>query len=119
MGLLSRVQDLAKSASQHEADEIRAQTMEHLPVCETPLLDRQHAEVSGVVRSVTMPPRQSVPVLVAELFDGRTLVNLVWIGRRRIVGIEPGVVLQASGRVCLRRGTPTIFNPVYTLVARR
>ena len=50
MGLLSRVQDLAKSASQHEADEIRAQTMEHLPVCETPLLDRQHAEAGGIGR---------------------------------------------------------------------
>jgi hypothetical protein len=55
-------------------------------------------------------------VLVAEIFDGRTSVNLVWIGRRRIAGIEPGAVLRAVGRVSLRRGVATIFNPIYTLL---
>ncbi len=116
MGLLTRLKDLAKSASEHEADEIRARTMAHTPVSEEPLVDRSMADVAGIVRSVTMPPTQSVPVLVAEIFDGRTSVNLVWIGRRRIAGIEPGAVLRAVGRVSLRRGVATIFNPTYTLL---
>ncbi len=118
MGLLGRFKDLAKSASEHEADEIRERTMEFTPISEEPLVDRAMADVSGIVRSVTMPPTQSVPVLVAELFDGRTSVNLVWIGRRRIAGIEPGAVLRAHGRVSLRAGVASIFNPTYTLLPR-
>ena len=72
--------------------------------------------VAGSVRCITLPPRQSVPVLVAELFDGERSVNLVWVGRRRIAGIEPGVFLVAEGRVTKAKGHLTIFNPTYQIV---
>ena len=57
-----------------------------------------------------------MPALVAEVWDGNGAVNLVWIGRRRIGGIEPGTFLRARGRVALVRGVPTIFNPTYEIV---
>jgi hypothetical protein len=57
-----------------------------------------------------------VPVLVAEVWDGNGAVNLVWIGRRTIAGIEPGVFLRARGRVAQVRGASTIFNPAYEIV---
>jgi len=117
MGLLARVKDLAKTAAEHEADEIHAQTRARLPESEV-LVDRQVALVSGVVRAVTMPNLRAVQVLVAELFDGRQAVNLVWIGRRRIPGIEPGALLCARGRVAMRGGVPTIFNPIYTIAPK-
>ena len=117
MGLLSVFKDLAKTASEHEADEIRAQTLEQLPLTGE-LRDRELGQVCGVIRSVTMPAKANVPVLVAEVFDGVTSVNLVWIGRRRIPGIEPGVFLSARGRVAMRDGIPTIFNPPYAMSPR-
>lgn len=119
MGVSARLRDLAKTPTQHEADELHRVIHGRLPVASAPLRDREIAEVRGVVRSVTIPPRRSVPVLVAELYDGRTSVNLIWVGRRRIGGIEPGAFLRARGRVAMKSGVPTIFNPPYELVRRR
>ena len=67
---------------------------------------------------MTLPPRRSVPALVAEVWDGNGSVNLVWIGRRSIAGIEPGVFVRARGRVAEVRGNPTIFNPSYEIVPK-
>ena len=66
-----------------------------------------------------MPPRPSVPMLVAELYDGTRPLNLVWLGRRSIAGIETGTFLKAHGRVALVRGVPTIYNPTYSIVPNR
>jgi hypothetical protein len=51
----------------------------------------------------------------AELFDGTDSILLVWIGRRRIPGIEPGKTLQVRGRVGERDGRKAIYNPYYEL----
>jgi hypothetical protein len=118
MGLRHRLHDLSKTASQHEADEI-AQEADHsgcTPIAE--LHDRDVAIVSGTVRSAVLPPKRSVPALVVEVFDGGGSINLVWIGRRSIGGIEPGVFLKARGRVATVRGIPTIFNPAYQIIPR-
>ena len=44
------------------------------------------ARVTGRLRSVTYTPRETVPTLAAELFDGSAAIELVWLGRRRIAG---------------------------------
>lgn len=119
MGLKERLRDLARTESQLEADEIRRRTISDpgaAVACAGQLVDRQPATVAGCVRCITLPPRQGMPVLVAELFDGDRSVNLVWIGRRRIAGIEPGVFLTAEGRIAKVKGLPTIFNPTYQIV---
>jgi hypothetical protein len=51
----------------------------------------------------------------AELFDGSGSVHLVWLGRSRIPGIEPGRALVARGRVSEHDGVKVIFNPWYEL----
>ena len=52
----------------------------------------------GTVRSVTLRPRVNVPALVVDLYDGSQALNLVWLGRRTIGGIEPGTYLpRAAG----------------------
>ena len=71
--------------------------------------------VRGRLRSVEICPRESVATLEAELFDGTDGVTLVWMGRRRIPGIEPGRTLRASGRVAIRGGRKVIYNPYYEL----
>ena len=119
MGLKDRIRELARTDTQLEADEIRQRTLtdpEAAIACAGELVDRRPARVAGCVRCITLPPRQSVPVLVAELFDGERSVNLVWVGRRRIAGIEPGVFLVAEGRITKAKGHLTIFNPTYQIV---
>lgn len=77
--------------------------------------DRQIVTVTGTLRTVTLRPRAGVPALEAELFDGSAALDVVWLGRRSIVGIEPGRRLIASGRVSLSRGRRVLFNPKYEL----
>lgn len=71
--------------------------------------------VTGRLRSVVYTPRETVPTLEAELFDGSGSVTLVWLGRRRIPGIEPGRSLTARGRFASFDGRQVIYNPWYEL----
>ena len=118
MGLRELLHDLAKSPVEHQADALREQSEDAGGDDLTALAPRHPACVCGTVRTVTLPPRRSVPALVAEVWDGNGSVNLVWIGRRSIAGIEPGVFVLARGRVAEVRGNPTIFNPSYEIVPK-
>lgn len=71
--------------------------------------------VLGRLRSVDLCPRAAVATLEAELFDGTEGIMLVWLGRRRIPGIEPGRTVRASGRLAVRDGHKVIYNPYYEL----
>jgi hypothetical protein len=73
--------------------------------------------VTGRLKSVVYTPRETVPTLEAELFDGSGSVTLVWLGRRRIPGIEPGRTLTARGRFAAFDGKQVIYNPWYELGA--
>jgi hypothetical protein len=64
---------------------------------------------------VTLRPRGGVPALEAELYDGTDLITLIWLGRRRITGIEPGRTVQVVGRIGTQHGTRVMFNPRYEL----
>lgn len=77
--------------------------------------DRQIVKVTGTLRTVTLRPRAGVPALEAELFDGTAPLDVVWLGRRSIVGIEPGRKLIASGRISMSHGRRVLFNPKYEL----
>lgn len=71
--------------------------------------------VTGRLRAVVYNPRETVPTLEAELFDGSAAIMLVWLGRRRIAGIEPGRRMVARGRVGVHDGRLAIYNPWYEL----
>ncbi len=77
----------------------------------------QIVTVTGRLKSVVYTPRETVPTLEAELFDGSGSVTLVWLGRRRIPGIEPGRSLTARGRFAAFDGRRVIYNPWYELGA--
>jgi RecJ-like exonuclease len=72
--------------------------------------------VVGRLRAVVYTPSETVPTLEAELFDGTDSLDLVWLGRRRIAGIEPGRRVLARGRVGLYDGRLAIYNPYYELL---
>lgn len=73
--------------------------------------------VAGQLRAVVLRPRAGVPTLEAELYDGTGTVTLIWLGRRRIRGIDPGRALVARGRLTRQDGRSTIYNPAYELRA--
>jgi hypothetical protein len=118
--LLGRLGErLTRTAEQAEAAELQEDTARHGATRMSDLKDRQVATVTGTVRAVTLRPRVNVPALVVDLYDGSRTINLIWLGRRTIGGIEPGTYLRATGRVTYVRGMPTIFNPAYEIVPSR
>ncbi len=75
----------------------------------------QEVVVLGRLRSVGLSPQASIATFEAELFDGTEGVTLVWLGRRRINGIDPGRTLKARGRMAVRDGHKVLYNPYYEL----
>jgi len=98
-----------------EAEQRQEDAVEHGGTPVGRCADRQQVCVVGMLRTVTIQPRGHSPSLQAELWDGSGTVDLVWIGRRRIPGIEPGRVVRAEGRITQRDGQRVMFNPRYEL----
>jgi len=103
------------SSADQEAKELQEDTVKAgcCPIAEAG--DRSRVEVRGSVRTVTLRPRGGVPALEAELYDGSGLLTLVFLGRRRIAGIEPGRQMKVVGRVGGPEGQRVMFNPRYEL----
>ncbi|GIG20511.1 hypothetical protein Cch01nite_12350 [Cellulomonas chitinilytica] len=119
MTLKDRLRKVVASQAEIEADEERADAVRVVgctPVDQ--LTNRSRASVSGVIRSVTLRPREGVPALEAELYDGSGTLDLVWLGRREIAGVAPGRRAKIEGLVCLVDGRRTVFNPKYELRPR-
>ncbi|WP_007025467.1 OB-fold nucleic acid binding domain-containing protein [Saccharomonospora iraqiensis] len=76
----------------------------------------EEATVLGRLRSVDLCPGSAAATLEAELFDGTDDVTLVWLGRRRIPGIEPGRTIKVRGRMAERDGHKVLYNPYYELL---
>lgn len=109
---------LVASQAEIEASEERRQTVRRGCIAVDELQDRRQAQVSGVLRSVTLRSRETVPALEAELYDGSGSLRVVWLGQRRIAGIEPGRRARLTGFVCTQEGRRTMFNPRYELSPR-
>ncbi len=78
---------------------------------------RQRARVAGRVRSVRVQPRAGTENLECLVEDDSGALLLVFLGRPRIPGIEPGARLVAEGMVGDWRRRLAILNPDYELVA--
>lgn len=110
---------LTKPDEQLESDDLRetSRRLGATPICDA--VDRSIVSCCGTVRSVSLRPRgDAVPAMIVDLDDGSRTMNLVWLGRRKIAGIEPGTYLKVTGRVTYVKDTPTIFNPSYEIKSR-
>lgn len=119
MSLRTAVRRALASADEVAADEERHEAAGHrgcVPVAE--LGDRRRASAAGVLRSVVLRPREGTPTVEAELYDGSGALDLVWLGRRTIAGVEPGRRIRVEGMVCDVDGRRTMFNPRYELRAK-
>jgi hypothetical protein len=76
----------------------------------------QEVTMVGTLRSVEANARGCAGGVRAELFDGTDTITLVWLGQRRIPGIESGRTLKVRGRVGkLDNGAKAIYNPHYEI----
>ena len=78
--------------------------------------DREMVLLRGTLRTVTLRPRGGVPALEAELDDGSGVLTIVWLGRRRIAGVEPGRAVRVQGRIGVHEGVRMMYNPRYELI---
>jgi hypothetical protein len=107
----------AASADELEAEDLDEERKIHDCSQIVGLSDRDYVTVYGHLKNVSLAPRAGAPTLEAALYDGSGVLTLVWLGRRTIPGIKPGVGLKASGRVSCADGRRIIFNPKYELQA--
>ena len=78
---------------------------------------RQRVRVAGRVKSVRVQPRAGTANLECVLADDTGRLTLVFQGRRRIPGIQPGARLVVEGMVGDWAHRQAILNPDYELVA--
>jgi hypothetical protein len=76
----------------------------------------QEVTMVGTLRSVETNAKGCATGVRAELFDGTDTVMLVWLGQRRIPGIDSGRKLRVHGRLgMLENGNKAIYNPHYEI----
>jgi hypothetical protein len=103
------------SSDHAEAKELRSDTQRAgcCPVADAQ--ERDMVDLQGSLRTVTLRPRGGVPALEAELYDGTGVITIIWLGRRRIAGIEPGRRVRVRGRVGVQEQSRVMYNPRYEL----
>lgn len=76
----------------------------------------QEVTMVGELRCVETNAKGCAGGIRAELFDGTDTVTLVWMGQRKIPGIECGRTLRVHGRLgVLENGGKAIYNPHYEI----
>ncbi len=97
-----------------------------LPLTELPV--RGRVDCTGFIESVTYQPANEQAHFSAIVVDRiahrgdtgpLTRLRVIWLGRRKVPGIEPGTVLRLEGMVTQRDGMPTMFNPRYEILSRQ
>lgn len=94
-----------------------------IPIAEVQL--RSRAMVAGTVRSMRIQPwgdaagREhgfSAPSIELSLVDGGGRVDVIFLGRQVVEGIDLGSRLRVEGMVGLHHGRPAILNPLYSFI---
>lgn len=122
MGLLNKVVDRIRSVAADDdlvVDDRRTADPDDGTIRVADTVDRYRATVQGRVRALTLPTTTAVTALVVEVADSTGPIQLVFVGRKAIPGIECGVILRAHGRVSIRRGHRVMYNPAYEIVPHR
>ncbi len=115
-GLLRKAfRRLSASPEDLDATDIRKHCNMHALTPIADVKDRELVTVGGTVKEVALAPRAGVPTLEAVIYDGTGTVTVVWLGRRRLAGVDAGVEMQVCGRVSDRDGQRVVFNPSYEL----
>ena len=74
-----------------------------------------HQIIGGKVRD-RVPFASYLFFRYANPRDGSGEVTLVWLGRKKIPGIETGRTVKATGRISCKQGRKVMYNPAYELL---
>jgi RecJ-like exonuclease len=114
--LRRRLQALTADDTEREAEQLQHRAAkvgaEAVAMCK----ERDSVCIAGTIRSVTLKTMAGSPSLEAEVYDGSGSVWAVFLGRRRIPGIEAGRSIVVHGRLTTQDHRPTIYNPRYELL---
>ncbi len=77
---------------------------------------RSHVRIRGRVRSIRVQPWADVASLECTVIDETGGLLLIFLGRRRIPGVELGRNVIAEGMVGEHRGYLAILNPALELL---
>jgi hypothetical protein len=110
-GLRSSTDDLHR---ERLADRFDTAGLDTIPIADAPF--RVRIRIAGEVARMRVVPRAGSPSLEVTVDDctGRALV--IFTGRRRIGGIEPGRSLVLDGTARELHHRVVLMNPAYTLL---
>ena len=77
---------------------------------------RQPARVAGRIKTIRVQPRAGVSSLECTIGDGTGQLMLVFQGRRRVAGIDPGAFVVVEGMVAARGRNLVMVNPLYWII---
>jgi len=69
----------------------------------------------GRISYVEVSPHDAPARLTVRVVDPSGAIDCVFLGRRMIVGLQPGATVGLIGRVAPTSDVPVIFNPRYEL----
>jgi hypothetical protein len=116
-GILRRLtRRLTEDPEQRDAEELTNEATNSGALRAIDCQRGQEVTMVGTLRSVEANAKGCAGGVKAELFDGTDAVTLVWLGQRRIAGIEPGRTLKVHGRLGkLENGSKALYNPHYEI----
>jgi amino acid transporter len=104
----------APQAHRESVSSIGPTPSERVTIAEAP--HRGWAVLQGRIRSVESSSIAASPAYRAELCDESGGVTLLFYGRRKIEGLDPGALVRVEGRVGERHGYLAMANPSYQIL---
>jgi hypothetical protein len=98
-----------------------------VPVSQLP--DKGRVACNGYIESVTYVPADQTAPFTAIVTDSegpragsrpaKGRLRVIWLGRRRVPGIDAGTEVRLEGMLTHSQGLPTMFNPRYEILSRQ
>jgi hypothetical protein len=76
---------------------------------------QEWVEVEGVIRSSTPMALRGCPACRCTIASGAAELDLIFLGRVTVAGLEPGRRCLAEGMAACRDGRIVLWNPRYSL----
>ena len=110
-GLRSSTDDLHR---ERLADRFETDSLGTIPIASAPC--RVRIRIAGEVARMRVVPRAGSPSLEVTVDDGTGRALVIFTGRRRIGGVEPGRSIVLEGTARDTNGRVVLMNPAYTLL---
>ncbi len=110
-GLRSSTDDLHR---ERLAERYDTEALGTIPIASAPC--RVRIRIAGEVARMRVVPRAGSPSLEVTVDDGTGRALVIFTGRRRIGGVEPGRSMVLEGTARDTNNRVVLMNPAYTLL---